>query len=373
MHPLLARGERLALYLALWTIAGALLATLLSSEAGLAMRTAAIVAFPLALAYAFVCLSAWYVARSTPIATSGVTRLIGTALGASLLSSSLWLLLGEAWNRSLARLWGLRTPFEEIAAVLFGFGLLLYMLSIAVSYIIAAFEHARAAERSQLQAQVQSREAELRSLRAQIDPHFLFNSLHSISALTTVDPGGARRMTILLGDFLRESLSLGAADRIPLVKELALAEKYLDIERVRLGDRLQVMIEIGNAGDCLVPPLLLQPVVENAVKHGVAHVLEGGAVVVSASATSLRLNIAVENPADPERPRKAGTGMGLQNVRSRLAALYGREASVHWNEESNRWRVELTLPAVRPPVPELTADRPPALDPRIQSIDQPVP
>lgn len=347
MHPLLAHRERLVLYLALWTIAGALLATLLSSEAGLSMGAAALVAFPLALAYAFVCLSAWYVSRSTPIATSGVTRLIGTALGASLLSSSLWLALGEAWNRSLTRLLGLHTPFDEIAAVLFGFGLLLYMLSIAVSYILAAFEHARAAERSQLQAQVQSREAELRSLRAQIDPHFLFNSLHSISALTTVNSAGARRMTILLGDFLRESLALGAADRIPLAKELALAERYLDIERVRLGDRLQVTIDRGNAGECLVPPLLLQPIVENAVKHGVAHVLEGGAVSVAAQCTPVRLTIHVENPADPDRPARAGTGMGLQNVRSRLAALYGREASVNWSEQDDVWRVELVLPAVR--------------------------
>lgn len=347
MHPLLVRGERLALYLALWTVAGALLASLLVSEAGLAVGTAAVVAFPLALAYAFVCLSAWYVTRSTPIATSGVTRLIGTAVGASFLSSALWLALGRTWNWTLARIWGITTPFVEIAAVLFGFGLLLYMLSIAVSYIIAAFEHARAAERRQLQAQVQSREAELRSLRAQIDPHFLFNSLHSISALTTADPAGARRMTILLGDFLRESLSLGAADRIPLARELALVEKYLDIERVRLGDRLQVVIDAGNAGECLVPPLLLQPIVENAVKHGVTHVLDGGAVSVVAVSSPVWLSVVVDNPADPDRPSRTGTGMGLQNVRSRLQALFGDDASVHWNEEDGRWRVRLTLPSVR--------------------------
>ena len=113
MHPLLARGERLALYLALWAIAGALLATLLSSEARLTMGAAALVAFPLAFAYAFVCLSAWYVSRSTPIATSGVTRLIGTALGASVLSSAAWLLLARAWNRLLARLAGVAAPFAD--------------------------------------------------------------------------------------------------------------------------------------------------------------------------------------------------------------------------------------------------------------------
>ena len=347
MHPLLARGERLALYLALWAIVGALLATLLASEAGLTPRQATVVAFPLALAYAFVCLSAWYVARSTPLPTSGVTRLIGTAVGASFLSSAAWLMLARGWNRLLARFWGLNAPFGEIAAVLFGFGLLLYMLSIAVSYIIAAFEHARDAERRQLQAQVQSREAELRSLRAQIDPHFLFNSLQSISALTTADPPGARRMTVLLGDFLRESLSLGASDRIPLARELALAEKYLDIERVRLGDRLRVAISQGNAGACLLPPLLLQPIVENAVKHGIAHVLEGGTLSVSATCTPSQLTIVVENPADADRPSRAGTGMGLQNVRSRLRALFGREAAVRWAEEHGCWRVEVILPALR--------------------------
>ena len=347
MHPLLVRGERLALYLALWLIAGALLATLLASEAGLTLRTAAVLAFPLALAYAFVCLSAWYVSRSTPIATAGVTRLIATALGASFVSSAAWLLLARGWSRLLNRVWELRAPFDEFGAIIFGFGLLLYLLAIAVSYIIAAFEHARDAERRQLQAQVLSRDAELRSLRAQIDPHFLFNSLHSISALTAVDPAGARRMTILLGDFLRESLALGGAQRIPLSKELALAEKYLEIERVRLGERLQVVVSAGNASACLVPPLVLQTIVENAVTHGVAHVLEGGTVSISAECTPGHLKVVVENPADPERPRKTGTGLGLANVRSRLRTLFGSEASIHWGEADGRWRVELALPAVR--------------------------
>ena len=90
-----------------------------------------------------------------PLLARGVTRLIGTAVGASFLSSAAWLMLARGWNRLLARFWGLNAPFGEIAAVLFGFGLLLYMLSIAVSYIIAAFEHARDAERRQVQAQVQ--------------------------------------------------------------------------------------------------------------------------------------------------------------------------------------------------------------------------
>lgn len=345
MHPLLVRGERLVLYLALWLIVGALLASLLAGEGGLSTREAGLIAFPLALAYAFVCLSAWYVAHSTPIATTGLPRLLSTALGAATISSAAWVLLARGWNGTLNRWLEVRAPFGEIATILFGFGVLLYLLSIAVGYIAAAFDHARAAERRELQAQVLSKEAELRSLRAQIDPHFLFNSLHSISALTAADPAGARRMTVLLGDFLRESLSLGSADRIPLSRELALVQKYLEIERVRLGERLQVSIDAADAGRCLVPPLLLQPVVENAVTHGVAHVLDGGAVVVTAICSAAQLTIEVSNPADLDRPRRTGTGLGLANVRSRLAALYGRSASVDWAEEGGSWRVRIVLPA----------------------------
>ena len=345
MHPLLARGERLALYLALWIIAGALLAALLTGEGGLTMWGAALFGFPLAAAYAFVCLSAWYVARATPLASSGMTRLIATALGTSIVSSAAWLAVARAWAGLLRRWSGFTVSFQEIATLVFGVGVLLYLLSIAVAYVVAAFEHAREAERRELKAQVFSREAELRTLRAQIDPHFLFNSLHSISALTAVNPAAARRMTILLGDFLRESLSLGALDRIPLVKELALVEKYLEVERVRLGDRLQITVSPGEGGDCVVPPLLLQPLVENAVKHGVSHVLDGGTVTVAVTCTPSRLTITVENPADDDRPRKPGTGLGLNNVRDRLRTLYGPEASIRWEEQNGRWRVDVSLPA----------------------------
>jgi hypothetical protein len=344
MHPVFARGERLALYLGLWMVAGALLAALLTGEGGLAARGAALLAFPLAGAYGFVCLSAWWVARTTPLATSGLARLTATALGAAALSSAAWVALGRAWGALLTASLPGPPSFREIGTIIFGFGVLLYLLSLAVAYVILAFEHARDAERRELTAQVHSREAELRTLRAQIDPHFLFNSLHSISALTAVDPPAARRMTILLGDFLRESLALGALDRIPLAKELALVEKYLEIERVRLGDRLHVALAFGDTADCVVPPLLLQPLVENAVKHGVSHVLAGGTISVTASCTPSRLTIAIENPADPDRPRKPGTRLGLNNVRQRLRTLYGSEAGLEWAEQGGVWRVELYLP-----------------------------
>ena len=149
----------------------------------------------------------------------------------SFLSAAVWLLIARGWFGLIASLGRCerraRQSFRAAAPTFFGFGFLLYLLAMAVSYLAAAFAVSRDAERRGLELQVLAREAELRALRAQIDPHFLFNSLQSISALTTADPPAARRMCLLLADFLRDTLALGARDRIPLSSELALVRRFL--------------------------------------------------------------------------------------------------------------------------------------------------
>lgn len=345
MHPILARSSRLALYLAVWTLVGLLLAALLAGQGGLGAARAAAVGVPLTLAYAFFCLSAWYVSRSSPLGSTGAVRLSATTLTSSIISSALWLAVARGWIELFAR--GgepASSVFAALRPLIFGFGVLLYLLSLAVSYLLAAFEQSRQAERRGLEAQVHAREAELRSLRSQIDPHFLFNSLHSISALTSADAPAARRMCVLLGDFFRDSLALGSKDRITIARELQLAERFLEIERVRFGDRLQVDVRAPEDGACLVPPLLLQPLVENAVTHGVAHVVEGGVVAIRTSIVGPTLKIVVENPCDADRPRRTGTGVGLTNVRARLVAVYGDRARISAAEVDGRWRVELAVP-----------------------------
>jgi LytS/YehU family sensor histidine kinase len=282
-----------------------------------------------------------------PLVGTGAPRILATAMTAAILSGIGWLLVARAWMSALlARGWVRSNGGEApgLAALVFGLGVLLYLLAIAISYVLAVFEERRENERRALQVQVSAREAELRSLRAQIDPHFLFNSLHSISALTATDPGAARRMCLLLAEFLRESLSLGSENRIPLDRELKLVERFLAVEQVRFGPRLTVEITAGEAGGCLVPPLLLQPLVENAVTHGIAHMLEGGNLRVAASRTEQRLTVVIENPCDPDRPRGRGTGVGLTNVRARLDALHGHEARMHVRETDGLWRVELIMP-----------------------------
>ncbi|MEP6916264.1 MAG: histidine kinase [Acidobacteriota bacterium] len=348
MHPILARGSRLALYLGVWVFVGLLLAGLLSGQGIVRPGPSLLFAMPLAVTYAFFCLSAWYVARSTPLAATGAVRVTTTAVTAAVVSAAGWLALARAWTALLAH----HSPelaapgaAARIGPLIFGFGLLLYLLSLAVSYLLGSFEQSRETERRGLQIQVLAREAELRSLRAQIDPHFLFNSLHSISALTGSNPGAARRMCLLLAGFLRDSLTLGAEDRISIERELGLAGRFLEIERVRFGDRLQVELTAAGAEQCLVPPLLLQPVVENAVTHGIGPLVAGGLIRVAVSRTASTLSIVVENPCDPDRPRRTGTGLGLANVGARLRALHGDDARMMAFEREGTWRVEIALPA----------------------------
>ena len=140
-----------------------------------------------------------------------------------------------------------------------------------------------------------------------------------------------------LGDFLRRSLTLGSRDTIPLAEELDLAVQLLEIEKVRFGARLGHELRADDAARaCAVPPLVLQPVVENAITHGIAQMLEGGTVRITATKDGPELLIAVENPRDPDSPGRKGAGIGLQNVKRRLAALHGTAAEVVGRADADR-------------------------------------
>src|SRR5258708_30866108 len=250
MHPILARPGRLVAYIAIWLPLGVLLAALLALQGVLGWIVALVVAIPLSVSYGFLCLSAWYVTGGSPVERVGAARVGVTAVVASFLSSAIWLLIARVWLGLIGSFSGwvdVSASFGSAAPTFFGFGFLLYLLAMAVSYLAAAFAVSQDAERRRLELQVLAREAELRALRAQIAPHFLFNSLQSISALTTAYPPAGRRMCLLLADFLRDTLALGARDRIPLTSELALARRFLAVEQVRFGGALEAYTHASGA------------------------------------------------------------------------------------------------------------------------------
>jgi hypothetical protein len=347
MHPILVRLDRLGGYLALWCLIGVLESSVLTQQ-GLTWPEALVQVLPPLLVYAFVCLSAWYVCRATPLATSGVPRVLTASMVAAWVGAALWLALNEAWLatlESMPELASITPRFRVQVPFLFVVSVMLYLLVLSVHYVVLAFEAFRTAERQQLELQVLTRDAELRALRAQVDPHFLYNSLNSISALTGSDAAAARRMCLLLAEFLRTTLRVSMQQRISMAEELSLADRFLSIEQVRFGARLQVERSIDdNALECQVPPLVLQPLLENAVGHGIAGLVDGGTIRLDIVKRGDRVLITVENPRDPDAlPRKQG-GVGLENVRKRLALVFGAAARLDATASPSGFRVAIDVP-----------------------------
>ncbi|MEM6325843.1 MAG: histidine kinase [Bacteroidota bacterium] len=206
---------------------------------------------------------------------------------------------------------------------------------IAVAVLVAGFARdalirlrAREADAAHLEAQLA--DARLAALRMQLNPHFLFNTLHAVSALVERDPAGVRTMIARLSALLRRVLDGSDRHEVPLRDELALVRDYLAIQSVRLGDRLEIVTDIADETlDALVPALVLQPLAENAVQHGIAGVEGPGTLTISARRESARLVVEVRDtgPGPSDAP-SSSSGVGLRNTRERLATLYGETAAL---------------------------------------------
>ena len=189
------------------------------------------------------------------------------------------------------------------------------------------------------------RESELTALRWQINPHFLFNSLNSISSLTISNPMQAQEMFIKLSDLLRYSLRRTEIQSSTLAMEIQHIRLYTDIELVRFGDRLHVEIEAPK--ECLqleMPFLIMQPVIENAVKHGIYSTEKSGTILVVCSCDPNYLIVSVENTFDPEGRMRSGTGTGLRNISERMKLMYNNDSLIRISEENNVFRVVLKFP-----------------------------
>jgi hypothetical protein len=344
------RGTALALLA--WLVLGLGLAGLLVAS-GAAWPASLLFAVPLTLLYGWASgFSAYYLCRARPLGRHRTLRAATVVVFAAAWAALLWTAAGAAWNAlwiALAPAWGGIAFVPSLAATMFGLGAVLYTLAVVVNYLAIEVERVRELQVSELRTRLVAQEAELRMLRTQVDPHFLFNSLNSISALTAIDPALARDMTLELAEFFRHTLALEARAKVTLEAEMKLVHHFIAIEQVRFGPRLVFAHQAtDDALACLVPPMLLQPLVENAVKHGIGRMLEPGTVRVQAARAGSILRISVENCVDADAAPAAGrgsTGLGLANVRQRLAAAYGHEASASWSSDGRKFRVDIALPA----------------------------
>ena len=218
----------------------------------------------------------------------------------------------------------------------------LYLVVAGLSYAIRAQGRIRAQEAAATEARLLAQQAQLVALRAQINPHFLFNALHSVGALVTSDPVRADKALECLGDLLR--YALGTEDQVLFSQEWRFTQDYLAFEQLRLGDRLHVDADADDdALSVPVPPLIFQPLVENAVRHGIGDRVEGGRIELRAriEQNHLVLRVADDGCGDTVG---AADGVGLTSVRRRLAALYDGKATVRIDNASTGFTVTIGLP-----------------------------
>jgi hypothetical protein len=306
----------------------------------------------------------FYIVRRYPIARPvQVKRLAGYFLGAIpylILSVCIRSLVLPPWDPNTGQF--LSRTYESFVgnAHLFALQTWDYTVMVVASHAYEYFTRARNQELERAKLQQALAESELQALKSQLQPHFLFNTLHGISTLIEMDKPMAKDMVLKLSSLLRTVLQDGTADLIPLEEELKFAETYLDIEKMRLGERLEIRWKVQpGMQQLLVPPLILQPLVENAILHGAACSRDGGWVEVDIQRAEKGIELSVRNSVRGKAP--AGSGLGLQNTRARLNYLYADEASVTFGiSEDGIATAIVLLPALGTQKPEMVQGMPAA-------------
>ncbi|MBC3936600.1 sensor histidine kinase [Undibacterium rugosum] len=303
---------------------------------------------PVTVVYSFLSTSAYYICRIFPHHKRAVYLAFLIFVSAAFLSALACVLISSLWLQILHSLY--EDAFavsldEHVTLIIFGIAFALYLLNLFAYDVFIALDHMHAAERREADARLLARDAELQVLRSQIDPHFLFNSLNSISALTAIDPAAAREMTIALADFFRLTLSLSEKEKITVQQETELCEQFLAVEKIRFGHKLQSNIQVDELAQvALIPPMILQPLLENAIKHGIRNLRQGGEIQVRIQAQSGWLHLQVINPVALQDLPGKGNGLGLQNLKQRFHALYADQARVSWNRTETEFLIEIALP-----------------------------
>ncbi|MBV9071724.1 MAG: histidine kinase [Acidobacteria bacterium] len=309
------------------------------ASAGLAIAAS----LPPSLLLGIIALASRFLSNALPLRSASRSSIAIGHAGSAAAASGLWVLMWKSWVPALNQQFAAHLAPDY--SLLFGLGVVLYIAAVAVHYLVLEIEALREAEDEVLRYRVLAREAELRAFKAQVDPHFLFNSLNAVASMCGSRPLEAREMAHRLADFFRLILRLGALERITLAEEIDLVQRYLAIEQVRFGERLTTHINVDEgAARCMVPPLLLQPLVENAVRHGVASMVEGGTIDITATLEDHMLRIVIDNPADPDRADARGEGIGIENARGRLSAVSEGRAMLQAAEAEGQFRVVIELP-----------------------------
>jgi len=345
-HPVLANRVRLIVWWLVWLFLALGQSLLFYYAYGSFINIGIIDSLVSLLIYSGIALSLWYPFRFFNSGKIRITTLISNLVASGALSVTLWVLITKfimtiviPEQNNYQSYWDTTFPYR------IGTGVFIYGLIILTYYLFESLSNL--SEKNAKEARLESlvKETEIKMLRSQINPHFLFNSLNSISSLTITAPEKARDMIVKLSEFMRYALSRKDEQPVSLQSELENVQLYLDIEKVRFGDKLTTKETIeSNCLDVKIPVMLLQPLYENAVKHGVYESTESVSIITQAKINEGYMEIIISNNYDPAPSLRRGTGTGLLNVTRRLELFYGNKASIKTLKENGIYTVTLYIP-----------------------------
>lgn len=297
--------------------------------------------------YSGIGLSLWYPFKYFNTEPRRITAVVGNIVTSGVISNILWIIITKYLvlailpeENDYPAYWEATFPYRV------GTGVFIYGFIVFAYYLFTSLSNLSEKNARESQLETLVKETELKMLRSQINPHFLFNSLNSVSSLTITDPEKAREMVIKLSEFMRYALSKKDEQPVTLRSELENLRLYLEIEKVRFGDRLSTEETIEDQClDIKMPVMLLQPLYENAIKHGVYESTEMVSIRTSVSCGNGYLEIVISNNYDLTPSSVKGTGTGLLNVSRRLDLFYGNKGSMKTFKENGIFSVSLFIPS----------------------------
>lgn len=350
MHPLFSNKNLFLIYIGICLLIMSLHFSIIFFFYHLNILASFVDATVFTLVFFAMGISLWYTVRCDVPEKMSVWSAVASHIGTATLFVALWVLTCNTLcpiflpdDIEFAAFLHNSVPFR---VALGGYG---YVILILAFYLILYTRDLRERTEREGQMQTKIREAELNLLKSQINPHFLFNSLNSACSLTIYNPPKAHEMIIELSDFLRYSLANGNNRFTRLIDDISNIKRYLEIEKIRFGDKLKFEFKIDEAcQEMLIPGMMLQPLFENAVKHGVYESAEPVTVCCSGRKLGSFTEIIISNSFDSNAPARQGTGTGLKNIRERLNLIYQEPNLLITRKETDTFTAILRIPDFLP-------------------------
>ncbi|MBS4034061.1 MAG: histidine kinase [Ignavibacterium sp.] len=345
-HPLIKSPKNFLLYLLFWILIVILYLNLIVLDREIEFSKAILDISVFNVLLLGLGIGFWFSAKYLSIENHKIFRIISNHLLEGIILVSLWLLIGYFIVSNLVTDKDTYTNFFfDTLKFRAALGIFTYFLMTSFYYIVIYYTGFQERRIKETELKNLVTEAELRSLKFQINPHFIFNSLNSMSALTEIDPKRAKQMIIKLAEFLRYTLATNDKQMVSLNEELKNIKLYLEIEKVRFEDKFEYVEEIDEiCGKAQIPSMILQPLFENAIKHAVYETLDNVILNLTCKKQDSFLKIVLQNNFEGESHKK-GAGVGIINIKERLRLIYQQDNLMEVKKENNIFGVTLYIPA----------------------------